>query len=275
MLCRKLQSVPGDAQAVLGIDAAWTTKANSGVALIKRTQERWCCLHLAASYKEFCHAGDGGESISDVLRTSRKLLGGKLPDVVAVDMPIAVSGVQARRPCDDEISKRFGHAKCGTHSPTAERPGPVSATFVQQLTQHCYNLATSKSAHERALIEVYPHVALLGLMNCEMRLPYKVQKTTTYWKQASKEERVCRLLDQWRRIVDRLKQEICAVNIAIPDPLTDISFNSLKPMEDKLDALIAAWVGAKYLDGCAEPIGNDQGAIWIPRSAVGKGRSVE
>jgi predicted RNase H-like nuclease len=39
----------------------------------------------------------------------------------------------------------------------------------------------------------------------------------------------------------------------------------MKPIEDKIDALVCAWVGIQVLDGKAEPIGDESAAIWLPR----------
>ena len=43
------------------------------------------------------------------------------------------------------------------------------------------------------------------------------------------------------------------------------AFNALKPFEDALDAIVAAWVGSTILEGRAEAFGDDKSAIWIPR----------
>ena len=46
-----------------------------------------------------------------------------------------------------------------------------------------YRLQTTDSAHSGpTLIEVYPHVALLTLLNLSYRLPYKVSRSGQYWK---------------------------------------------------------------------------------------------
>jgi predicted RNase H-like nuclease len=40
--------------AILGIDAAWTPRGSSGVALIKRTDTgHWKCVAVEASYRDF------------------------------------------------------------------------------------------------------------------------------------------------------------------------------------------------------------------------------
>jgi len=40
-------------------------------------------------------------------------------------------------------------------------------------------------------------------------------------------------------------------------------FKDGKPFEDKIDALVCAWVGTLYVEGNASPLGNDHSAIWV------------
>jgi len=77
------------ADAVLGVDAAWTLSHASGVALIARRHSRWQCLRLAASYADFV-GGTRSKSptgapipVPQVLTACEGLLDGLLPGVVA------------------------------------------------------------------------------------------------------------------------------------------------------------------------------------------------
>ena len=54
------------------------------------------------------------------------------------------------------------------------------------------------------LIEVYPHPALLALMNAPERLEYKVAKTLTYWPEAPASMRKRKLFDVWAKSSPRL-----------------------------------------------------------------------
>jgi predicted RNase H-like nuclease len=113
---------------------------------------------------------------------------------------------------------------------------------------------------------VYPHVALLALAQAQTRLPYKYGKTTTYWRGLPLQERRSRLISQWREIVRLLDRHIDGINLILPDEAaTGIA---VKETEDKIDALVCAWVGSLYLDGQATPLGDATSAIWIPRSAL-------
>jgi predicted RNase H-like nuclease len=50
----------------------------------------------------------------------------------------------------------------------------------------------------------------------------------------------------------------------LPDPTSAVPVSGLKRYEDSLDALVCAWVGAKYLEGETVAYGDHTAAIWIP-----------
>jgi predicted RNase H-like nuclease len=260
------------ADAVLGVDAAWTLSHASGVALIARRSSRWQCLRLAANYCEFVRGTCSESPISTAIPVTRmliacqNLLDGRLPGVVAVDMPIGNVSIIGRRSADDQVSREFGHAACSVHSPTAARPGAVSAVFVQGFQAARYQCDFGAGVPAGALIEVYPHVALLALAQTERRLPYKVTKTATYWKGVPIQERRRRLISQWREIVRLLSGRIDGIDLTLPNE--DATAATLKGVEDMIDALVCAWVGSLYLDRAASPLGDAASAIWVPRAAL-------
>ncbi len=114
-----------------------------------------------------------------------------------------------------------------------------------------------------ALAEVYPHPALLRLMAAKERVPYKVGNTTKYWPGVSVGERLARVRDELRKIARRLDEVIVGVldKVDVERPQT---LSALKPVEDTIDAIIAAWVGTTILKGAAEPFGDEDSAIWVP-----------
>jgi predicted RNase H-like nuclease len=260
----------GGMTAVLGVDAAWTAKNASGYALAEKIGGAWRLIAAAPNGEEFsrrCGFGGKGQGIAQALRCAKHVLNDRLPDLIAVDMPLSRQEITGRRASDLGVSKRFGAAKCATHSPSAERPGKVSGPFRIACEAKGYELIVAADPlPPLSLAEVYPHPALLRLMGARERVPYKVGKTKTYWPQASPEKRRAAVLDSLRNIVEALEAFIIGVKREVAPRLegTKKGFAPLKPAEDMIDAIVCAWIGATILEGAAEPIGDEDSAIWIP-----------
>jgi predicted RNase H-like nuclease len=269
------RSVTLEGEAVLGIDAAWTDRNPSGVALLQRKDGMWRSLRVAPSYATFCRHFGWNDSIpgapidaAEVLNACRQLLGGALPGVVAVDMPLATIPISGRRRADSKISRRFGHRGCAVHSPTPTRPGETGRKLQQGFETAGFVLATASRGDLPALIEVYPHVALLGLTGRERRIPYKAAKTSRYWPGQSLEMRRQRVLEEWAAILCGLGQEIEGIDLPLPGHVDAPSIPSLTRFEDALDGLICAWVAVQFLQDAAIPLGDATAAIWVPSTSM-------
>lgn len=252
--------------AVLGIDAAWSSHNPSGVALVARAAGRWRCVAVAPSYRTFLDLAAGrvvpwsapkivGDppDVAELLRAARQLLGGVDVEVVAIDMPVSTKDITARRASDDAISRMFGAAGCSTHSPSATRPGALGRELTDTFGKLGYPVAVKDVRRpERALVEVYPHPALLTLTGDARRLPYKIGKRARTWASVR---------PHWERILASLHERIDGVALPLP---VEASRSSLKRWEDALDALVCAWVGVEYVEGRAVPYGDATAAIWCP-----------
>lgn len=261
---------------VLGIDAAWTAGQPSGVALVASGDGRaWRCVAVAPSYASFEAMGRGetvdwsavprgSEPTAEGLLAAVERLAGRRPDVIAVDMPLSRRPIVARRAADALVSHRFGARGCSTHSPSATRPGALSDRLRMDLERRGVPLVTGGTSCP-ALIEVYPHIALLRLCEASMRLEYKVSKARKYWKNTSVPQRIERLLAVWAGIVGALEQALGGLPLVLPRPEEVRSLSALKRHEDALDALVCAYVGVLYATGQAEAFGDDDAVIWGPR----------
>ena len=268
--------------AVLGIDAAWTEREPTGVALISDDGDGWRCVALAPSYEAFIGLASGFLVDWDapmrgampepavLLNAASRLLGGQPVDVVAVDMPVSMAPITARRAADSAVAREFGGRGCGTHSPSAERPGPVSARLSDGFAEQGYPLATATTPAGAApcLIEVYPHPALLALLRADYRVPYKVSKARKLWPGTTPAERREKLLEAFAAILAALGAEIRGIPMGLPEARQVTTSSRLKRYEDALDALVCAWVGSRYLQGMAKPYGDDTAAIWIPQTSI-------
>lgn len=266
--------------AILGIDAAWTTHAPSGVALIETTPAGWHCVAVAPSYAAFSDLAQGipvawdapqkGTPIAPdmLLPAAEQLLQRAEPiTVIAVDMPIARIPIVGYREADRQLSAAYSSRGCSVHSPTPTRPGSLSEHLRDSFTNTGFCVATSQTpvGTPKILLEVYPHPALLSLLQLSYRFAYKVSKSRRYWPHLSLAERFHKLLDAFQQILQAL-QTAGISNIALPLPSgTHISsLAHLKRYEDALDALVCAWVGSQYLIGRAHAYGDHIAAIWVP-----------
>jgi predicted RNase H-like nuclease len=198
-----------------------------------------------------------------LLERAEKLAGIRV-SLVMVDMPMARTPILGRRVSDNAVSRAFGRMACGTHTPHSARPGAVSEQLRDGFLAEGYPLLTDRFSLP-GLIEVYPHPALLALMQADYRLPYKLSKIRNYWPDCPALERKQRLIGEWERIVAALDRQIAGTADMLVPPPADSQSYVLKGFEDALDAVICAWIGICALDGHAEPFGNEESAIWIPK----------
>lgn len=262
---------------VLGIDAAWTEKEPSGVALIRGNGSNWRCVAVTPSYESFLSLANGmpvdwtqkpagsQPNVEALLEASQKLLRGAEVNVVAVDMPLSKKRIRGRREADKQISRKFGKYNCSVHSPSEERPGKITDLMRKEFEKHKFSLATkaTKNRKHQTLLEVYPHTALLKLFNDPKpdRVKYKVSKAAKYWRSYSQEERRRKILKNWEKILKLLGSTIKEIKI---HPNGE-SLGGLKRYEDAIDALICAWVGIEYIAERAIPYSDETAAIWTPK----------
>ena len=264
--------------AVLGIDAAWTVKEPSGVALVVGDGYGWRLLAAAPSYDAFI--GGPGRSLGVRYRGSApdalKLLDaaeaitGVPVDLVAVDMPLSLEPITGRRVSDNAVSSAYGAKHASTHTPSVLRPGRMSDDLRVGFERAGYALATT-TVEGRTLVEVYPHPALIELAAAERRLPYKASKVAKYWPHDLPGARRQRLLETWRQIVAMLDGRIEGVEGLLSLPAFESKGYEMKAFEDMLDAVVCAWVGTCILEGNATAYGDAVSAIWVPRLTSAQG----
>ncbi len=257
---------------VLGIDAAWTAGQPSGVAVIQRRRGLWQCLALAPSYPSFVGLAHGtpvdwrarptpAVPECDVLLAATKRIAGAVPDVIAVDMPLATTPIVARRAADNAIASAYASRGLGAHSPSETRPGPIADAMWRGFSTCGYSLATAatRPGTRGVMIEVFPHASAIALFGASYRVPYKLARITQYWPEQSAAERRRSLLAQWSKLRRALAHHVSGIALRIPASGT---LAQLKRYEDALDAVICAWTGAEYLARRAKAYGDASTSVW-------------
>lgn len=267
--------------SILALDPAWTDHEPSGVALLQELNGCWNCTGLAPSYEQFVGLAQGAPvdwmetppsgqpDVDALIMAAQRLLGGSSLDLVTIDMPVSLDTIVGRRAADNEVSRMFGGKGCGTHSPNLTRPGPIGQRLTDRFADLGYPVATTDTGagHTPVLLEVYPHPALLTLLDRPYRVPYKISRARRYRKvNETLTQRRSVVIDEWRTICTRLSEIIGAIDLPIPPSEVSDSLASqqLKRYEDALDALICGWVGIRYLAGRGISYGDSAAAIWIP-----------
>lgn len=270
------KKLPQRTDLVLGIDAAWTARQPSGVCLLAREDETWRNIALTPDLKRFLlgptadsldwsERPEGGEiSVPQLLKAIERWHPQGQLRVVAMDIPLARTTVRARRKADNEITRAYGRFGCGTHSPMPDRPGPLSDRIREAWSEAGFPLATLDEASPYpALLEVYPHPAVMMLLGASYRVPYKASRAGKYWPELSLDERLQAISVELRRINLALQHHVSALPRIVPVEAATLS--ELKRYEDALDAAVCAWVGVCYAERRIKGFGDKDAAIWIPQ----------
>ncbi|MFZ3059009.1 MAG: DUF429 domain-containing protein [Candidatus Methanoperedens sp.] len=256
---------------ILGVDAAWSDKNPSGVALLKWSHNSVPELIKAGrSYDEFCDSekivwqnrvNGSIPKFSNIIKCCPRV------DLVALDIPLSPSPITHRRKADQDISHEYGKKKASTHSPSPERPGVIAINIFKQLIELDFTWATDYM-QTPAFIEVYPHVAIIELFGCEERFQYKVQKKAKYWPGDSPEKRSRKIICNLNELRNKIASVVTGIEQFLPqlEPTNYYSIKCLKGYEDLLDAVLSALVGCNFLEEKAEPFGDQTGVIWVPKS---------
>lgn len=274
---------------VLGIDAAWTEKNPSGVALVEEIDSnKWKLSAVSSSYGGFCRKANAeGDALASNVLDATSILraceakAGRRPDLIAVDMPMSKSVIEKRRVSDDCISAEFARFWCGTHSPNKIRPGQVGLQLYKEFCNNGYahwvNSGEQETRRLPGLIEVYPHPALLALIPLDerlkafgnnKRLPYKIARVREYFEKiAEPPKRRQKLAESWQHIVTAMERVISGVSEKLGKIPPYEVLRGWKAYEDKLDAVVCAYVAIRALDGAATAYGDGCSAIWVPNLA--------
>lgn len=211
----------------IGIDLGWTTGA-SGL----------CCLSWADNQLHILNL-DRRESNQDILAWIDSYAAAPAPAIIAVDAPTLIPNATGMRLPDKLTHKHFHryHAAC--------YPANLGRPFAQRTVEFGLSLEARGFLHApviepqnlgRFQIEVFPHPAIVNLFGLERILKYKKGKLS---------ERRAELIKLRQYILDYLPNLEPAVKLTdLPEiPLTGLAMKSL---EDKLDSLICAYVGAYW-----------------------------
>lgn len=238
---------------IMGWDAAWTPQGSGAWCVVRAERGKHQLLRWETTPR-------GAEAMKQRLQNVLQTYN---PDLIAMDMPIATTKISGYREADRETTRAFSRYGCPVHSPTPTRPGAWGEICLEVARSYGFQVLTGNGKSSRSIAEVYPHTAILEMLQLSYRFPYKVTRARTFWPALSPEEARGRCLNHLKILFDRL-----GTDIALPDwedirpPLRPLA--ELKAFEDKIDALVCAWAGFHIHSRHFIPYGNEEAAIWNP-----------
>ena len=215
----------------IGIDLGWKSQP-SGL----------CCLELVNGELHLLNL-DRIEAIADVLFWLDNYVHIQDNAIVAVDAPTIISNLTGSRLPDKLTHKYFGRYHAGCY------PANLGLAFADRTVVFGLELENRSFSHApeitpqklgRSQIEVFPHSAIVELFKLPLILKYKKGRIL---------ERRLELIKLYKYIVDVLPTFTPALNLnSHPVLFAEIptTGKALKALEDKLDSLICAYVGAYW-----------------------------
>ncbi|MEG4867171.1 MULTISPECIES: DUF429 domain-containing protein [unclassified Microcoleus] len=223
----------------IGIDLGWSS-GPSGL----------CCLNWENNQLQLIEC-DRLLATNDILTWIDTQISPTEPAIIAVDAPTIISNPSGMRLADKLTHKHFGRYHAGCY------PANLSRPFAQKTVEFGLSLEARGFVHApiieakklgRYQIEVYPHPATINLFQLERIIKYKKGKLA---------ERQLELMKLCQYIIDILPSLEPSLNLSCGTGILPVSLGdsklpeipstaTLKALEDQLDALLCAYIGAHW-----------------------------
>ena len=232
--------------AFIGVDLGWYGKP-SGLASI-RLQDT--VLHLGKIARL--------ESTDEILDWIDAEAGPNC--AVGVDAPLAIRNQHGIRPTERALNRDFRRFHAGCHAANLGRPfAPKVLEFSRRLAElgFRHEPAARPRRKGRFQIEVHPHAAMVELFELDRIVKYK---------RGLRAHRASELRRLRGLMLRHLPDQIPPLSLQLPSVPTS---GNLKPVEDRIDAVLCAYIAAhwwywgaarNYIYGDAE-----DGCIVVPR----------
>ncbi|HIK08780.1 MAG TPA: DUF429 domain-containing protein [Oscillatoriaceae cyanobacterium M33_DOE_052] len=236
----------------LGIDFGWQSGA-SGLCCLSWENDclQLCAKHSADTSREepainsgMLRPDDRRESITDILAWVDAVAPNPQSAIVAVDAPTIITNATGMRTADRLTHKYFGRYHAGAYpaslrSRFADRTVALGRSLGDRGFAHAPTIA--KRTPGRYQIEVYPHPAIVNLFGLNQILKYKKGPL------AHRQLELAKLHQYIGEILPRLEPPLAPDTIGkIPQVQTKLTLKTFKAIEDQLDALLCAYIGAYW-----------------------------
>ncbi|MBP0022354.1 MAG: DUF429 domain-containing protein [Cyanobacteria bacterium SBLK] len=213
----------------LGIDLGWQSGA-SGLSCLEWQDRELVVLDCQRQ-----------ESIEEIFAWVEEWSGDR-PALVAVDAPTLIPNATGTRVPDRLTHKYFGryHAGCYPANlglPFAERTVRFGLGLEERGFQHAPKILPKSLG--RYQIEVFPHPAIVHLFGLERILKYKKGRLS------DRKQELQKLHNYMQRGLSNLEPSLISC-IPWPDNFAQFKTREFKDLEDRLDSIICAYVGAHW-----------------------------
>lgn len=214
-----------------GLDLAWSERNLSGWAVLEGDARR---VRLVESSTL--------DSDADILAALRRQ---PSPVTLGIDAPLVVPNVTGCRAGDRDLASSFARARAGPYPANRTlllKHGRIRGEDLVRALAHEgweHDPSPSSRAAPRC-IEVYPHPALVSMFGLQERLPYKAKAGRT---RATRLKAFARLVEG----LAELRGPRLAIDAdAFPLDPRRLRGAGLKAFEDRLDAVVCAYVAARW-----------------------------
>lgn len=217
----------------IGIDLGWYSQA-SGL----------CCLQWENNQLAV-QALEHKLSIEEILAWCDGVIAEKEPALIAVDAPTLIPNARGMRVPDKLTHKYFGRYHAGCYPANLQRPfAERTVAFGLSLEERGFLHAPQiiPQTRGRYQVEVYPHAAMVQLFQLERILKYKKGKL------AERKVELKKLQSYTQEVLPQLIPVMALGEFhgTIAQPLEGLRGSELKALEDQLDSLICAYIGAYW-----------------------------
>jgi len=208
----------------IGVDLGWYGKP-SGLASARLEGSTLRLRNIARL--------EGVDEILDWIQTEA----GSGSAVTAVDAPLVIRNQTGIRPAERELNADFRRFHAGCHAANLGRLFAQKViAFSRQLEALGFSHGTSMTPRQagRFQIEVHPHAATVSMFGLDRIVKYK---------RGTREQRARGL----RRLRNLATSRLSALNPSLSARLPAVPrTGSLKPTEDKIDAVLCAYIAAHW-----------------------------
>jgi len=221
----------------VGLDLAWSPRNPSGLAIVARAGGTWVLRGARADLET-------NRNIVDAIEAAV----GEGPAVVAIDAPLVVPHRTRGREGDRMTTRVFGSYDAAVYPATRRTIGRYGGRRIWDLVADLEARGLRQApefprqSKDRVFFETYPHAAMIALFHLERVLKYKYRQG----RSLEERRREFRALAAHLRSLEAFDPPLTGVEAFLVEDLDGMKGARLKAYEDRLDAILCAYIAAYY-----------------------------